>query len=117
MMEDDKIKKISKMLELGGTMLAQHCSKCGAPLFRYKGRILCPVCESEEESEEKKVEKREARVNSKSLGLWNASISLRQKFLELSEELEQEKDPRRMLELLKVMEKIIEVMRELNESG
>lgn len=43
--DDNNIKKISKMLEIGGTMLAQHCSSCGAPLFRYQGRVLCPVCE------------------------------------------------------------------------
>ena len=43
--DDDNIKKISKMLEIGGTMLAQHCANCGAPLFRYQGRVLCPVCE------------------------------------------------------------------------
>ncbi|WP_292466575.1 Sjogren's syndrome/scleroderma autoantigen 1 family protein [Methanolobus sp.] len=43
--DDENIQKISKMLEIGGTMLAQHCDSCGAPLFRYQGRVLCPVCE------------------------------------------------------------------------
>ncbi|MBP1910690.1 Sjogren's syndrome/scleroderma autoantigen 1 family protein [Methanolobus bombayensis] len=43
--DDENIKKISRMLEIGGTMLAQHCGNCGAPLFRYQGRVLCPVCE------------------------------------------------------------------------
>ncbi|WP_340820280.1 Sjogren's syndrome/scleroderma autoantigen 1 family protein [Methanolobus sp. WCC4] len=43
--DDVKIQKISKMLEIGGTMLAQHCNNCGAPLFRYQGRVLCPVCD------------------------------------------------------------------------
>ncbi len=43
--DDENIQKISKMLEIGGTMLAQHCGSCGAPLFRYQGRVLCPVCE------------------------------------------------------------------------
>ena len=42
--DDDNIQKISKMLEIGGTMLAQHCDNCGAPLFRYQGRVFCPVC-------------------------------------------------------------------------
>lgn len=27
-------------------MLAEHC-ECGAPLFRYKGNVLCPVCDSD----------------------------------------------------------------------
>jgi len=43
-MDDDKIQMISRMLEIGGTMLAQHCDSCGAPMFRYKGDVFCPVC-------------------------------------------------------------------------
>jgi len=43
--EDVKLEKIGKYLELGGTMLAQHC-ECGAPLFRYHGNVVCPVCDS-----------------------------------------------------------------------
>jgi uncharacterized Zn finger protein (UPF0148 family) len=42
--EDDKVKMISALLERGGTMLAQH-HECGAPLFKYKGQVLCPVCD------------------------------------------------------------------------
>jgi UPF0148 protein len=47
--DDDKIQKISKMLEIGGTMLAQHCDSCGAPMFRYKGDVRCPVCKETED--------------------------------------------------------------------
>lgn len=62
--KDNKIEKISKLLEQGGTMLAQHC-KCGAPLFRYHGNVICPVCNSHlnisknsnENIDEKKIEK------------------------------------------------------------
>ncbi|WMW26132.1 Sjogren's syndrome/scleroderma autoantigen 1 family protein [Methanolobus sediminis] len=43
--DDENVQKISRMLEIGGTMLAQHCGNCGAPLFRYQGRVLCPVCD------------------------------------------------------------------------
>ena len=42
--EDVKLEKIGKYLELGGTMLAQHC-ECGAPLFRYHGNVVCPICD------------------------------------------------------------------------
>lgn len=44
--DEESITKISRMLEIGGTMLAQHCPECGAPLFRYKGNIMCPVCDT-----------------------------------------------------------------------
>jgi UPF0148 protein len=46
---DYKIQQISRFLEAGGTMLAQHCNVCGAPFFRYHGEIVCPVCSSVEE--------------------------------------------------------------------
>jgi UPF0148 protein len=42
--EDDKVQKIANMLEIGATMLAQHCNACGAPMFRYQGQVLCPIC-------------------------------------------------------------------------
>jgi len=41
---DDNVKKIARFLENGGTMLANHCDTCGAPLFRFKGEIICPLC-------------------------------------------------------------------------
>ncbi len=67
--ENAKIQKITRLLEKGGTMLASH-HECGAPLFRYQGKVLCPVCDfqekqggqeirqKEEIKEERKVEKK-----------------------------------------------------------
>lgn len=48
---DDKIQKITKLLEKGGTMLATH-HECGAPMFRYQGKIVCPVCDFQEKKPE-----------------------------------------------------------------
>ena len=47
-MEDDSLKKVTSMLERGGTMLAKHCD-CGAPMFKYHGKVVCPVCDSKKE--------------------------------------------------------------------
>lgn len=47
---DDNIQKITKLLEKGGTMLATH-HECGAPMFRYQGKIVCPVCDSQEKKQ------------------------------------------------------------------
>ena len=51
--EDIKLEKISKFLEQGGTMLAQHC-ECGVPLFRFKGKVICPICDSNSNKVENK---------------------------------------------------------------
>jgi UPF0148 protein len=44
-MEEKDLDKVTRMLEKGGTMLAKHC-ECGAPLFKYQGRVICPVCDA-----------------------------------------------------------------------
>jgi UPF0148 protein len=44
-MEEQDLQKVTKMLERGGTMLAKHC-ECGAPMFKYQGKVVCPVCDS-----------------------------------------------------------------------
>jgi len=41
--EDEVLGKITKLLEKGCTMLATH-HDCGAPLFRWQGEVVCPVC-------------------------------------------------------------------------
>ncbi|MDY9927350.1 Sjogren's syndrome/scleroderma autoantigen 1 family protein [Methanosarcina sp.] len=50
--KDRKVKRIARFLELGGTMLAEHCKVCGAPKFRYQGTVICPICDVREENEE-----------------------------------------------------------------
>lgn len=49
--KDKKVKRIARFLELGGTMLAEHCNVCGAPKFRYQGTVICPICDVQEEKE------------------------------------------------------------------
>ncbi|MGB9940379.1 Sjogren's syndrome/scleroderma autoantigen 1 family protein [Methanosarcina sp.] len=51
--KDKKVKRIARFLELGGTMLAEHCKVCGAPKFRYQGTVICPICDVREEEESK----------------------------------------------------------------
>lgn len=50
--ENLKMQKITKLLEKGGTMLAQSHG-CGAPMFRFQGKVLCPVCDPGMEEEKK----------------------------------------------------------------
>jgi len=47
--EEEMLKRITRLLEQGGTMLATHHT-CGAPEFRYRGQVVCPVCSFADES-------------------------------------------------------------------
>ena len=49
-MEDKDLEKVTKMLEHGGTMLAKHCD-CGAPLFKYQGKVVCAVCDAKKQEQ------------------------------------------------------------------
>ncbi|WP_406655652.1 Sjogren's syndrome/scleroderma autoantigen 1 family protein [Methanolobus sp. ZRKC2] len=62
--DDDTIKKISRMLEIGGTMLAQHCGTCGAPMFRYHGNVICPVCDSVDDPRARLQQKQDSEPSS-----------------------------------------------------
>ncbi|VVB71720.1 Sjogren's syndrome/scleroderma autoantigen 1 (Autoantigen p27) [uncultured archaeon] len=46
--EDEKLRRITRLLEQGCTMLAVH-HDCGAPLFRCQGEVVCPVCSFKED--------------------------------------------------------------------
>jgi len=50
--ENSKMQKITRLLEKGGTMLASS-HECGAPMFRYQGKVMCPVCDTGTEGEKK----------------------------------------------------------------
>ena len=43
-LDDQELEQISKMLERGGKMLADHCVICKSPLFKFEGKTTCPVC-------------------------------------------------------------------------
>jgi UPF0148 protein len=43
-LEDRELEQISKLLERGGKMLADHCETCHSPLFKFEGKVTCPVC-------------------------------------------------------------------------
>ena len=70
---DDKIQKITKLLEKGGTMLATH-HECGAPMFRYQGKIVCPVCdfqEKKQEQQQEELDKRRKNIEGQQTGQQN----------------------------------------------
>lgn len=122
-----KLERISKMLELGGTMLAQHCEHCGAPLFRYRGEVVCPVCSAEDDQTREQPTAPPAPAEPRSSAAPDVSyetslqfmsddpvvVAVYQKMLELSETLRAENDLRRVLEILDAIKKAAETIRAL----
>jgi UPF0148 protein len=43
-LDDRELEQISKLLERGGKMLADPCETCHSPLFKFEGKVTCPVC-------------------------------------------------------------------------
>lgn len=43
-LDDRELEQISKLLERGGKMLADPCETCHSPLFKYEGKVTCPIC-------------------------------------------------------------------------
>lgn len=80
MEEEEALKRITRLLEMGGTMLATH-HDCGAPLFRYKGEVVCPVCSFEEVGAQQ-VPSREEKVATESGG----ELSKKSRSISASEE-------------------------------
>jgi UPF0148 protein len=122
---DAKIKKISRLLELGGTMLADHCNTCGAPMFRYHGQILCPVCNSEERAQPVKPQvttphvpepkptltqpiTKETPVVSEEMGSLEDLIL--QKMTGIAQLMQDENDTRRIIEFLEVIERGLDII-------
>ncbi len=50
MKDEETLKKMTKLLEQGCTMLATH-HNCGVPLFRCKGQVICPICSFQQGSD------------------------------------------------------------------
>lgn len=63
---EDKVKMITKLLEKGGTMLANH-HDCGAPMFRYQGKVICPVCDFQEKKQEQQPQQEESDKRGKKI--------------------------------------------------
>ncbi|MHC1589084.1 MAG: Sjogren's syndrome/scleroderma autoantigen 1 family protein [Methermicoccaceae archaeon] len=120
-----KLDRISWMLEHGGTMLAQHCERCGSPLFRYRGRVLCPVCSTEGDEQDEPPQKPSApepaiperdspREHEDTTARDGSAVDVvEQKIDELAYSLQFENDPRRIGEILDAIRKAAETLKVL----
>jgi UPF0148 protein len=128
---DAKIKKISRLLELGGTMLADHCNTCGAPMFRYHGQIVCPVCEPKEGAQpvqpiettpqvpepkptlKQPVTKATTVVSEEMVSLEDIILK---KMTGIAQLMHDENDTRRILEYLEVIERGLDIIERLKKN-
>ena len=120
--ENLKMQKITKLLEKGGTMLAQS-HDCGAPMFRFQGKVLCPVCDSGTEEENKLAREQDTlkrRVQKESLSEPSSRIQgdkgqivaiTTKKIQAIAEGLENETDLRRIKEKLECIELGIRILK------
>lgn len=120
--ENLKMQKITKLLENGGTMLAQS-HDCGAPMFRFHGKVLCPVCDTGI-GEEKKAA-REPEVPKRPLQKENVpetpsriqgdntqiATMTKKKIQVIAEDLENETDLHRIKEELECIELGIRILK------
>lgn len=115
---DEKVQRITKLLEKGGTMLAQH-HECGAPMFRYQGKVICPVCDLQEKPEIKMrpAEKgAEALIPKKPLPLQGLNEIVMNKIYDIVLSLEGETDLTRVKDKMDCIEQGIRIMKSLREN-
>jgi UPF0148 protein len=111
--EDKKIQMITRLLEKGGTMLATH-HECGAPMFRYQGKVLCPVCDYEEKPD--KEQKIETIKKIQNLNYDQVASSTRNKIIVIAESLEDETDLERVKRKMECIETGIRILKLLEDS-
>ncbi|MBU3966113.1 MAG: hypothetical protein KKG76_01885 [Euryarchaeota archaeon] len=120
--ENLKMQKITRLLEKGGTMLASS-HECGAPMFRFQGKVMCPVCESGEEKKAagepsasvmpSRVQKESIQDSPSRIRGGDAQIAemTRKKIQEIAGSLENETDLHRIKEKMECIELGIRILK------
>jgi UPF0148 protein len=113
---------MAEYLLKGAKMLAKTCPVCGSPMFTYKDRTFCVMCELEDEKSSEKTRKSikkpvelpkgESRALSSTTGL---AIALETTLITLSERIASEPDPDRCLSLMNTVKKGIEALKLLSQ--
>jgi UPF0148 protein len=113
---------MAEYLLKGAKMLAKTCPACGSPLFTYKDRTFCVLCELENEKATEKTK----RTVKKPVVLSNAETrectsaaelasALETTLITLSERIACEPDPDRCLSLMNTVKKGIEALKLLSQ--
>lgn len=101
--KDKALKNMTDLLLSKARMLQYHCGNCKSPLFEKEEKVICPVCGElriEEKKEKGKVKTGRTITNSKTVSI------LEKKRDELLAKIENEKSPKKLIDLLDALEKI-----------
>lgn len=93
-------------------MLSSHCPKCGSPLFEFRGKTICPVCDEEKVS---KKEKPEEGAKARKPPRDKLEYVLLRKLDKLADELEKETNPRSMSEILELIRSTLDTLDRIRE--
>ncbi|MDI6720260.1 MAG: autoantigen p27 domain-containing protein [Methanomicrobiales archaeon] len=109
---------MAEYLLKGGKMLSRACAECGSPLFEYKGRTCCVVCEhprDEEQPAEAPVPPAAAPHAGERRAAENPAIevALQETLIELCRRIQAEPDPNRCLLLMQCLREGIAALREI----
>jgi UPF0148 protein len=109
---------MAEYLLKGAKMLAKTCPACGSPLFTYKDRTFCVMCELENEKATEKTRKtikkpfELSKVETReSAPVTELACALETTLITLSERIACEPDPDRCLSLMNTVKKGIEALK------
>jgi UPF0148 protein len=109
---------MAEYLLKGAKMLAKTCPACGSPLFTYKDRTFCVMCELENEKVTEKTRKtikkpvELSKVETReSAPVTELACALETTLITLSERIACEPDPDRCLSLMNTVKKGIEALK------
>ncbi len=113
---------MAEYLLKGAKMLAKTCPACGSPMFTYKDRTFCVMCELEEEKAAEKTKKSIkkpvalSKVETReSASVTELASALETTLVTLSERIACEPDPDRCLSLMNTVKKGIEALKLLSQ--
>jgi UPF0148 protein len=113
---------MAEYLLKGAKMLAKTCPVCGSPMFTYKDRTFCVMCELEQSKSSERTKKQPRKSVDMPMGASGAvttstglSCALETTLITLSERIACEPDPDRCLSLMNTVKKGIEALKLLSQ--
>ena len=113
---------MAEYLLKGAKMLAKTCPACGSPMFTYKDRTFCVMCELENETSSERTKKQprkpvnlEKAENTATGSTTELSCALETTLITLAERIACEPDPDRCLSLMNTVKKGIEALKLLSQ--